>query len=107
MNGGAGIGSGTHSTMAKVETFVCDMCGVEKKQANHWFRAWFYTATVDHGQGFAVTAWGGPFIPMFQYPSNAFGVNSSAMGTEKHICGEKCLHTILSAWIGKGSSKNA
>jgi hypothetical protein len=59
--------------------FKCDVCGVERKEANHWFVFWFdkIKNTVE------IAAW---------------GENANYQGFQ-HVCGQEHLNVLVSRWI--------
>jgi len=70
--------------MAVKGKIVCDVCGAEKKETNHWF-------TVN------LTLWGGIRFDRWNYENP--GNNLSA---DFHLCGEQCCQKKLSDWTTKG-----
>lgn len=64
------------------ETYTCDVCGIERGPANHWFvvvladspewHIWFHKWTP-----LAVRKW----------------------GNAKHLCGQECAHKLLSSYL--------
>jgi len=61
-------------------TISCDMCGAQKREANHWFIAYEESGELN------VSSWVSPHL----YRS----------GT-KHLCGESCLHKLLSTFLAQ------
>lgn len=60
------------------QSISCDMCGVQKREANHWF-----LANQESGE-----------LHVSQWTSK----NLLCPGT-KHLCGENCLHKFLSEFL--------
>ena len=60
------------------QSISCDMCGVQKREANHWF-----LANQESGE-----------LHVSQWTSK----NLFSPGT-KHLCGENCLHKFLSEFL--------
>lgn len=87
----AGPGRGLKSRLRekgiemRKETYNCDICGVERREANHWFFA------RSPGPGtLTVLTW-----------EAAWALGTSAMGAEGmlHLCGTECLQRYLGRWI--------
>jgi hypothetical protein len=70
----------------RLDTIQCDVCGIERKEANHWF-----VAIVPRGEDSGV-------------PGIAFGPlgvdvsDNPNLGIE-HICSQACAHKRLSQWF--------
>jgi len=70
----------------KVDTYKCDICGIEKKDANHWWKA---AEVTQDGKpaGIIISQWKTrfyvPTIPEMQAYRNFFDA-----GRESHFCGE-------------------
>ena len=60
-------------------TISCDMCSAQKREANHWFIAYEESGELH------VSNWVSPHL--------------FRSGT-KHLCGESCLHKLLSTFLG-------
>ena len=60
------------------QTITCDICGVHKIEANHWFTA------IEHKGTLRLSAW---------------GVLNSVRPDMKHLCGEKCVHRLLDEFL--------
>ena len=60
------------------QTITCDVCGVHKIEANHWFMAF------EHKGMLKLSAWGTP---------------SGVRPETKHLCGEKCVHRLLDEFM--------
>lgn len=64
------------------QAISCDICGSQKRQTNHWFMAY------EQAQELRVSSW-----------------DSSRLlspGT-KHLCGETCLHKLVSEFVAKSA----
>lgn len=65
----------------KREIIVCDQCGIEKKDTNHWF--------------------------MVDVASDAFSIYTWTENLlYKHYCGEKCVSIAFSAWADRLKPKS-
>jgi hypothetical protein len=62
------------------QAISCDICGTEKRQANHWFVAY------EQSGDLRISGWNSPYL--------------SCAGT-KHLCGETCLHKLISKFLAK------
>jgi hypothetical protein len=62
------------------QAILCDVCGTQKRQTNHWFVAY------EEAHEFHVSDW-----------SCSRLMSSGA----KHLCGEKCLHELLSEFLAR------
>lgn len=62
------------------QSISCDMCGVQKREANHWFIAY------EEAQELRITGWASP--------------RRLSAGTV-HLCGERCVHRFLSGFIAQ------
>lgn len=69
------------------KTIICDVCGTQKKEANHWFRA----VCPVYGMIKLI----GPSIEYINDTGSLFD-----------ICGETCVHNFVSQWI-TGMRENA
>ncbi len=65
------------------QSFTCDICGIDKKEANHWFMAFEEKGTLKFG------AWG--------------ALNRKRH--VKHLCGQRCVHRFLDDFLA-GHSTN-
>ena len=64
-----------------IETkYVCDVCGAVRGEANHWFEALVAVPV----ESLAITKFKG------------------RKGLA-HLCGQKCVHTLLDRWLTTGS----
>ena len=59
----------------RVSSIICDECGVQKKESNHWFIGFLWST----GNGISVR-------PMSPKEPNDL----------KHLCGEKCVLSFVS-----------
>jgi hypothetical protein len=64
------------------EGFTCDICGIDKKEANHWF-----TALEDKGT-LKLNAWG----------------MMNRKHQVKHLCGQGCVHRFVDDFLAKNST---
>ena len=60
------------------QTVTCDVCGVHKFEANHWFNAFEHKGTLK------ISFWG---------KSNSIRPNM------KHLCGQKCVHRLIDDFL--------
>jgi hypothetical protein len=60
------------------QTVTCDICGIHKFEANHWFMA------VEHQGTLKISPW---------------GVLNSVRPRMKHLCGQKCLHQFVDDFL--------
>ena len=60
------------------QSISCDISGVQKREANHWFIAY------EEAQEVRITGWASP--------------RRLSAGTV-HLCGERCVHKFLSDFI--------
>lgn len=63
--------------MAAVTTYKCDVCGVLKQEANHWFRA-FLRKSGSEGLSFILILWEGRYPATIGQPA------------DMHLCGLQC-----------------
>lgn len=68
--------------MAIIQQIQCDICGVTRQQANHWFAC----LRTNH-------EW---VIDPLEVP-----VNIERIGNARIVCGEDCAHKLLSQWFEK------
>lgn len=66
--------------MAIVQKITCDVCGAERKEANHWWMG-------EEGNSFS--------SPKFH------DWDETLLATSMHICGEECAHAAISAWFSQ------
>lgn len=74
--------------MAKKEVFTCDVCGEERKEANHWFVSLRVTACAA-----SIV----PQITFYRWP------NLADLSGTKHLCGQVCAHKLLDEFMGEVS----
>jgi hypothetical protein len=60
------------------QTVTCDVCGVHKFEANHWFMA------VEQKGTLKISSWGGL---------------NSMRPSMKHLCGQKCVHRFVDDFL--------
>lgn len=60
------------------QSISCNMCGVQKREANHWFIAY------EDAKELRITGWASP--------------RRLSAGTV-HLCGERCVHRLLSNFV--------
>ena len=60
------------------QTVTCDVCGVHKFEANHWFMAFEQKGTLRIG---------------------AWGRLNSIRPSMKHLCGQKCVHRFVDDFL--------
>jgi hypothetical protein len=61
----------------------CDICGTEMLNPNHWFVAY------DHGPELRISAWSG---------------HNRLRAAARHLCGQKCLHKLVDAFMARALS---
>ena len=66
---------------------VCSECGVERREANHWF---LYTRT-DEGLEFHKWEWAGRDERENLLDETQFG----------HLCGQQCAHKLLDQFLNE------
>jgi hypothetical protein len=64
-------------------TYVCDVCGAIRKDADHWFLAW----SIANGR-MTLAPWDVPQSPGHRNQPHT-----------KHLCGRECLHSIIGKWV--------
>ena len=65
------------------QAISCDICGMEKKQTNHWFVAY------DQGEELRLSGW---------------NARSRLRPGSKHLCGQTCLHKLVDDFLAKALS---
>lgn len=63
--------------------FDCEICGVEKRDVNHWYEVY------NNGEG---------AIGIRHFQGNEF---------LKQVCGAACAHKLLDRWLSTGSLEKA
>jgi hypothetical protein len=66
------------------ENVTCDVCGIDKKKANHWFMVFEDKGTLRVG---------------------AWNVLSPKRLSMKHLCGQACVHRLVDVFLA-GHSVN-
>lgn len=66
--------------MAKIDTFQCDVCQVQKQKSNHWFRGYKLT----EARGVVIITW------------DAVPTADDVEDLEVHLCGAECVNQWLS-----------
>lgn len=64
----------------KIDTYQCDICQVQKRDANHWFRGY----KLSDQRGIVIIGW------------DAIPTGDVVEDFEAHLCGADCLHQWLS-----------
>lgn len=67
----------------KVETYACDICGAQRKDANHWFKAYRLNGVV----GIVIVSWEVTVVS---------GKLELSVHSEAHLCGADCVTQWLS-----------
>ena len=75
--------------MAEVSTQSCDECGILRKDANHWFRAFVRPGV------FTITGWDEQRVKFVELRGSG--------GKEMHLCSESCAVKAMCKAIGAGS----
>jgi len=65
--------------------FKCNVCGIEKKETNHWF---VITVSSSHGPMLIIETW----------CTEALDRTNSDV---RHICGEACVNKTVSEWLSR------
>ena len=73
--------------MAQLSTFMCDECGTQKKESNHWFRLKVVPELPGHME---VSVWDPPPPPPHIKRADLKDMK------EFHVCGETCLAKSIS-----------
>ena len=83
----------------KIETFACDVCKVQKKDANHWFKVYILRPLRSKSDdrapeptGFVVTTWEAEKPTM----------TNGDIGEAGHICGHNCATQYISKKLFHG-----
>jgi len=81
--------------MAVVETYSCDICNTQKKDANHWWKAFLLKDQRGAIVGFVVLDWNASPItdPVLNSDRSELSVNKA----DAHLCGAE----HLMKWITK------
>lgn len=84
--------------MAKVETYSCDQCRVQKTKGNGWFRA-----IIKKGDYFLAAPWEFELMGLL-LPSRVTGMPEDSFkgSEEKHYCSESCVAKAFSKTMGSG-----
>jgi hypothetical protein len=69
--------------MSVKPTYVCDVCGATRKEANHWF------LVLPEVEG---------LIKIAGWDSNICDGYRDQSGV-KHLCGQACVHSVMDAWM--------
>ncbi len=69
-------------------TYICDICGAKRKEANHWF-----SARLGYARGT-------PSSVTFQRWEDSDEHDS-------HLCGQECVHKMLDKWMSEPTSSPA
>lgn len=72
---------------------ICDVCGVEKRDTNHWYTLHLQSYTTAHFTTRLVLT---QFNPVEQ-----------TTGSQKHACGQACVHKLVDRWLQTGSLEPA
>jgi len=67
--------------------FVCDICGAQRQDTNHWFLA----EQLPNGI-LSFTPWDLPRSPGYREQAHI-----------QHLCGQACAHKLLDAWMSEAS----
>jgi hypothetical protein len=81
----------------RVETYKCDVCGAERKEANHWWKGRTAHARSNGGRGPVV----GVFVSKWEAHEKYFEHATPAWSEqESHLCGENCVAQFVSKSLG-------
>jgi hypothetical protein len=83
--------------VAKKEVYACDVCGTERKDANHWFLAAEYTGAVATGSQENRT-FGDDVLTQLAFCKWSASSKNPAV---KHICGQVCAQKLLDEFLSK------
>lgn len=81
----------------QLQIFTCDVCGAQRGEKNHWFKALMFEANMFEGDsestcGLIISVWG------------LRQVKASPV-KETHLCGLPCVNTFLSRYFDKNRPK--
>jgi len=84
--------------MSEQRTFRCDICKVEKKETNHWWKGYLIAGDEAHkfNAGIMVLPWDLPS----QLSTDDNPMPPDVMATEKHLCGEQHVAEWVSQNLG-------
>lgn len=68
--------------MAVIEKIVCDVCGKQKQDVNHW---WIFDPPNEGQELFLLAKW-----------------SDERAVTYRHACGQECVIKAVSEWMQKG-----
>lgn len=77
--------------MAKVESYVCDVCGAVKGEKNHWFRM-----VIDEDTGLWMKEWSGT---MFD--------NKGNFAPHLHLCSDECVTRKVQQFLSEKQNETA
>lgn len=77
--------------MSVKPTYVCDVCGATRKEANHWFLAW----PMPNGC-LMIAPWDVP---------QSTGYHD--LPDMKHLCGQVCVHSLVGKWMEQSTKRAA
>jgi hypothetical protein len=73
----------------KAAIYKCDYCGVERKEANHWFVGIVLVC--------ADPAINRPMLKLYFWPEYADQIGA------KHLCGQACVHKFVDEYLSEPS----
>lgn len=78
----------------KVETYACDVCGIQKKDANRWWKVAFLAGGADKQKrlGVLITSWNVDPITQLKSPQT---FNAPLLNVAD-VCGEECAMKFIS-----------
>jgi hypothetical protein len=71
----------------RVETYKCDVCGVQKGGTNHWWLMWFEDGPDENVLVLKIMRWDDRLLG--SHPS------------ERHFCGEACAQKQVAGFLGR------
>jgi hypothetical protein len=69
--------------------YVCDYCGVQKRESNHWWFSYKISASFP------------------QFSLRAWDDERASQGDVEHICGQECAQKALAKYMASVDSANA
>jgi hypothetical protein len=74
--------------MANITTQSCDVCGVMRKETNHWFRIVVWVAFESPGR-----------ISVYPWTFNLYDT------IHQHACSDKCVGILVQRWLDMQKEK--
>lgn len=86
--------------MAKKEAYTCDVCGVERMEANHWFKMRRASSNnrFDGNDLLVIGRW--------EWKAVNYAIDSQQEYSDMiHLCGQTCAHKLLDQFMSEVSSQ--